>query len=189
VLSDNGAAFTHRLINPDAAPSRFTRTVNDWGTRLIHSSPYHPQTCGKVERHHQTLHKWLATQPTPTNLRHLQRQLDTYREHYNTRRGHSAHPGRSTPHHAWTTAATLGGPSNLPIQTDASVHPARVAANGTIGVGRHLLGVGRVHHGATFTAIRDGSHATVYHPDGLPIGHAYLDATKKYIPLTKITDT
>jgi transposase InsO family protein len=65
VLSDNGAAFTHRLINPKAAPSRFTRAVTAFGTRLIHSSPYHPQTCGKVERHHQTLKKWLRAKPRP----------------------------------------------------------------------------------------------------------------------------
>jgi transposase InsO family protein len=51
VLSDNGTAFTHRYLHPEAAPSRFTRTVLDQGARLIHSTPYHPQTCGKVERH------------------------------------------------------------------------------------------------------------------------------------------
>jgi putative transposase len=57
VLSDNGLAFTNRLLAANTAPSRFARTVHQHGTRLIHSSPYHPQTCGKVERHHQTLKK------------------------------------------------------------------------------------------------------------------------------------
>jgi putative transposase len=92
VLSDNGPAFTQRLINPAAASSRFTRAVTAWGTRLIHSSPHHPQTCGKVERHHQTLKKWLTAQPPPANLRALQRLLDTYRDYYNHHRSHSALP-------------------------------------------------------------------------------------------------
>jgi len=68
VLCDNGAAFTHRRLNPQRGPSRFTQTVLDWGSRLIHSSPYHPQTCGKVERHHQTLKRWLRHQSPPPTL-------------------------------------------------------------------------------------------------------------------------
>jgi putative transposase len=49
VLADNGSAFTCRTRS--TGTSRFTRMVTAAGARLIHSSPYHPQTCGKVERH------------------------------------------------------------------------------------------------------------------------------------------
>jgi putative transposase len=188
VLADNGTAFTHRLIHPDGAPSRFTRAVTGWGTRLIHSSPYHPQTCGKVERHHQTLKKWLHTQPPPATLHALQRLLDTYREHYNTHRPHSALPARSTPQQAWRQAPTLGGPSHLPIQTDASVHRCAVNNFGTINIGKHRVGVGCAYHGLTLTAIRDSDHATVYHPDGHPIGHAHLQPDKRYVALTHLQD-
>jgi transposase InsO family protein len=188
VLSDNGAAFTHRLIHPDGAPSRFARAVTAWGTRLIHSSPYHPQTCGKVERHHQTLKKWLDAQPPATNLRALQRLLETYRDYYNGHRPHSALPGRITPHQAWLQAPALGGPSHLPIQADASVHRCPVYDTGTIGVGKHRIRIGRAYHGIILTAIRDGDHATVYNPDGSPLGHAYLEAGKNYVPLIRLQD-
>ena len=65
VLSDNGAAFAGPRSQLTAVSSTFSRTVNGWGTRLIHSSPYHPQTCGKVERHHQTSRSGSAPGPHP----------------------------------------------------------------------------------------------------------------------------
>lgn len=185
VLSDNGRAFTSRHLRDNAGPSRFARVVHQHGTRLIHSSPYHPQTCGKVERHHQTLKKWLTAQERqPRTLAQLQRLLDTYRHHYNHHRRHSALPQRSTPHHAWTTAPHHGGPHTLPIQTDATIHHPRVSTTGTIGVGTTRIGVGTAWRGTTLTAIRDNDHITVYSPDGHPIGHVTITAGTTYTPLT-----
>lgn len=74
VLADNGSAFTSRTRS--TGTSRFTRVVTAAGARLIHSSPYHPQTCGKVERHHRTFKAWLADQPTPASIAELQRTCD-----------------------------------------------------------------------------------------------------------------
>jgi transposase InsO family protein len=185
VLSDNGSAFTSRLTQPGSV-STFTRYLLEHAVRPINSSPYHPQTCGKVERHHQTLKKWLHTRPVPQTITELQTLLDTYREHYNHRR-HSALPARSTPEQAWTTATTLGGPGSLPQQTDATLHHCTVATNGTIAVAGHITSIGRAHHRTTVTAIRDGNHVTVYTPDGHPIGHLHLDPDKRYITLTRTT--
>lgn len=181
VLSDNGAAFTGRLRHDNAGPTRFARTVTDTGARLIHSSPYHPQTCGKVERHHQTLKRWLAHQPhTPATLADLQHLLDRHREHYNTRRPHSA-LGRRTPHQAWEHADTHGGPGHPPAQTDATVHTLTVSADGTVRLGKHLrLRIGTTHARHTITVIRDSDRATAYTHDGDPIGHLHLDHTKRY---------
>jgi transposase InsO family protein len=183
VLSDNGVAFTYRRHNPDAR-SRFAETVRDWAARPINSTPYHPQTCGKVERHHQTLKKWLRSQPPPTTLAELQALLDVYRDYYNTRRPHSA-LGRVTPHPAWTTAPTLGGPSSPPTQTDATVYRPLVADNGVISVGSYRFSVGALLRGQTLTAIRTNNHAIVYHTNGQALGHATLTPEKKYITFTQ----
>jgi len=43
----------------------------------------HPQTCGKVERFHQTLKRSLAKQPPAPVRAVLQLQLDTFRAYYN----------------------------------------------------------------------------------------------------------
>jgi putative transposase len=129
VLSDNGAAFTSRLTRPGSI-STFTRTLLDHGVRPINSSPYHPQTCGKVERHHQTLKKWLATHPTPDSLADLQTLLDDYRRYYNTQRRHSALPRRTTPRRPGTTPPATADPKAChykptpPCTTAASPPPA-----------------------------------------------------------------
>jgi putative transposase len=178
VLSDNGSAFTGGGRST-ATRSSFTRTAAAMNTRLIHSSPYHPQTCGKVERHHQTLQKWLATQPPPATLTDLQSLLDTYRTWYNTQRHHTSLG--TTPQHAWDTAPAHGGPGQLPRQHDATIHHLTVAPNGTLSIGsNYLISVGRPRAGQTLTAIRDHDHVTIYTPDGDPLGHLHLNTGKHY---------
>jgi transposase InsO family protein len=183
-LTDNGAAFTARLTQPGKGISAFTRMVTGLGTRLIHSSPYHPQTCGKVERHHQTLKKWLRGQPPAATIEELQAQLDTYRDYYNNRR-HSALPRRMTPAQAWASAETLGGPASPPRQVDATLHRCTVDSQGKISVARTRTSVGTAYTGTTVTAIRDGDHATIYNADGQPIGRLYIDP-RRYVTLAKI---
>lgn len=184
VLADNGASFSNASRRPDAAPTKFGRTVTSWGARLIHSSPYHPQTCGKVERHHQTFKKWLARQPVqPATLAALQDLLDTYQVYYNTVRRHSA-IGRRTPQQAWQEAADagrIGGPTNLPMQTDATLHTRTVYRDGTVHIGHRLkIRVGSPYAGTRISIIRDGHTATAYTDQGHPIGYIHLDDTKNY---------
>jgi putative transposase len=181
VLCDNGAAFSGAVARGQGA---FARAVTDLGARLIRSSPYHPQTCGKVERHHQTLKRWLAYQGAPAaTLADLQVLLDAYREYYNTRRHHTA--VKTTPQRAWDTAESRGGPGHLPRQDDATVHKLTVAPNGSIGLGGLAIQIGQPHAGTKVTAIRDNGHVTVYAPDGTPLGHLHLNHDKRYQgPLT-----
>ncbi len=180
VLSDNGGAFTARFIRDNAGPTRFELAVTGAGARLIHSSPYHPQTCGKVERHHQTLKKWLAHQPAPATLAELQTLLDTYRVRYNTARAHGA-LGRRTPQHVWDDAEHHGGPSHPPAQTDATVHYLKADRRGGVSIGRKLqFRVGSEHANQAITVIRDLNRITAYTSDGHPIGYIHLDHTKTY---------
>ena len=187
-LTDNGAAFTAERMQPGKAVSTFTRAILGFGTRLIHSSPYHPQTCGKVERHHQTLKKWLRARPRATTLDELQAQLDEYRRYYNDRR-HSALPQRMTPAKAWATAENLGGPTSPPRQADATLHRCKVGKKGDFGVGSHYMHLGRAWAGTTITAIRDGNRITAYDPDGNALGHACIDLDRKWLPFVKIDTT
>jgi len=176
VLCDNGAALSGGRA---AGQGKFARAVQQMGSRIVRSSPYHPQTCGKVERHHQTLKNWLARQPVqPADLTALQALLDAYRDWYNTRRHHTAIG--AAPRTAWDAAQTHGGPGELPRQDDATVHHLTVRANGAIKIGPLAVSIGRARKGQHVTAIRDHHHLTVYATDGQPIGHIRLDYAKRY---------
>jgi putative transposase len=174
VLCDNGLAFSGGLARGGA----FARTVTAMGSQLVHASPYHPQTCGKVERHHQTLKTWLATQPAPATLTDLQTLLEDYRTWYNTRRHHTAI--HTTPRAAWDSAPSHGGPGHLPRQDDATVHHLITSTDGNIRISRLRIHLGKKHAGQAVTAIRDHDHVTVYDHTGQPLGHIHLDRTKRY---------
>jgi transposase InsO family protein len=175
VLCDNGVAFSGGIA---AGQGAFARAVAVLGSRLIHSSPYHPQTCGKVERHHQTLKKWLATRPAPASLTDQQELLDQYQHWYNTRRYHTA--VKTTPRQAWDNARSHGGPGHLPRQDDATIHKLTVGDTGNIKLGPLRIHLTNDRAGQTITAIRDHDRVTVYTTSGEPIGHIKLDHAKRY---------
>jgi transposase InsO family protein len=85
VMSDNGICFTGRFHYNRVA---FETDLASLGIGHILSTPGHPQTCGKLERFHQTLKLWLARQPAATTLGQLQTQLDTFLGYYNHTRPH-----------------------------------------------------------------------------------------------------
>ena len=102
VLTDNAAVFK-------GAPRGGGRCAIEiafdaLGVRSAHSSPNHPQTCGKVKRFHQTEKKWLAGQDPAETIEQLQEQLDWFRGYYNTSRAHRA-LGRRTPQEAFESRA------------------------------------------------------------------------------------
>lgn len=84
-LSDNGLNFSGKLRGIEV---RFETELRAIGVVPKTSRPYHPQTCGKVERFQQTLKKWLRRQPLAANLDELQAQLDAFVAYYNHQRPH-----------------------------------------------------------------------------------------------------
>jgi transposase InsO family protein len=92
-LSDNAAVFSGRSRRGKVA---LELELERLGIEVKHSTPYHPQTCGKVERLHQTLKRYLRRQSPARSLAHLQLQLDTFRSHYNQQRP-PPRPGRAHP--------------------------------------------------------------------------------------------
>jgi putative transposase len=182
VLADNGTAWAHpRRCQDKTLTSHFSRALAERGTRVIHSSPYHPQTCGKCERLHGTAAKLLTHfyPDPPVDLAELQTRLDRVRRHYNTVRRHSS-IGRVPPLQAWQQAREHGGPAELPRQTDATVHVLTVVDNGTVTLGRHTLSVGRRHSGTIVTLLRNGDHLTAYSTDGEPLGQLVLNPHRRY---------
>jgi hypothetical protein len=114
---------------------------------FAHSRPYHPQTCGKVERFHQTPKKWLATQPAATtHARPAGPQLDGFTGHYNTVRPHRA-PAPAHPSEAYTArpkAAATGIPF---VHGHYRVRHDKIDANGKLPRRHdsrlHHIGLGR----------------------------------------------
>jgi putative transposase len=185
VLADNGSAFTGRIGQANLTrPGRFAAAVLSHGSRLIHSSPYHPQTLGKCERLHQTADKLLEHFfPGPAGSpADLQQRLDRVREHYNTRRRHAA--VGTTPQRAWDGAPAHGGPDRLPLQTDATVHRLTVIPHGTVSLGRHLIRLGARYGGTEVTALVNGNQVSFHSLDGELIGQLTLDPAKRYATLS-----
>jgi transposase InsO family protein len=181
VLSDNGRCFTG--FEPQRA-STFASVLAAAGIRTIHSRPFHPQTCGKVERFHGTLKRWLATQPLARTAGELQDQLDGFAHHYNQQRRSSA-GGDLTPaerHRATAAATPAPDPIELTEPTPTITITANtVSANGAIGIAGWTTSVGTEHAGRRLTVIRYGHHAVIL--DGATVvARPHLDPNRRYLP-------
>lgn len=182
VLADNGSAFTGGPNRRrQTHPGRFAAAVTATGARLIHSSPYHPQTLGKCERLHQTADKLLTHffDGPPSSITELQTRLTTVRQHYNDRRRHSA--VATTPRRAWDNAPAHGGPAQLPLQTDATVHHRRVHPNGRVDLGPNTIRLGAGYGGRQVTLLVNGPRVTLHALDGQLLGHVTVDPAKRYV--------
>jgi transposase InsO family protein len=149
VLSDNATTF---------GPA-FEHNLGAMGISVGHSRPYHPQTCGKVERFHQTQKKWLAAHDPATTITELQQLLDTFVDYYNHQRPHRS-LGRRTPHAVWTTTPH-SGPASQPLgQPTTAYH--NLVYDGVVWAGRYRISIGAAHNGQHATIIITGRHCHVF---------------------------
>jgi transposase InsO family protein len=103
-LTDNGLVFTTRFARGgNDGRNAFETELAHHGITQKNSRPNHPTTCGKVERFHQTLKRFLDAHPAPRTITELQQHLDTFTTTYNHHRPHRSLPHRATPATAYTT--------------------------------------------------------------------------------------
>ena len=184
VLTDNGAIFTGRYRGRGQVALEVELAA--LGIRQTHSRTYHPQTCGKVERFHQTLKKWLAAHHPANTLDQLQTQLDEFTTTYNTQRPHRA-LDRATPHHAYT-ARPKATPTGLTPTT--SHHRVRhdtisKAGNVTLRYRSHLhhIGLGKALAGTPILLLVTDRHIRIIHAHtGQLLRDLTLDPTRDYQP-------
>lgn len=154
------------------------------GIRLVHSSPYHPQACGKVERLHQTLKRFLAKQDPARTIGELQGQLDTFRAYYNTVRPHRA-IGRATPAEAFA-ARPKATPSlrPLPVPGRFRLRRDKVDQTGVVTLRHdsrlHHIAIGRGFVGTRVLLLVDHLQVRVITEDGEVLRSFTLDPTRDY---------
>ena len=173
-LTDNASAFSGKRRGWIAA---FERHLIDLGVHPITARVRHPQTCGKNERAHQRVQKWLKRRPPARDLAELQTLLDAYREGYNNRRNKVI--GKLTPHQRFD----LG-----PLATIADLPPAvttltrhTVTRTGSIGLDGRLIGLGRKHAGRQAIAFRTGDYVAIFIGEHL-VRTLVIDYTRRYQP-------
>ncbi|HEY4333386.1 MAG TPA: IS481 family transposase [Ilumatobacteraceae bacterium] len=165
VLSDNGLAFNASRRQHKGV--LFETNLRAAGILPIVSTPYHPQTCGKVERFHQTLKNWLDHQPQPpATITELQHALDTFIDHYNFNRPHRSLNG-TIPATRWA-AQPCATPANQPITATHKVERnVTVNTTGHIHIGYHRINIGVDYEGLTVTAIINGLDCIIFHNNQL----------------------
>ena len=81
IISDNGPQFIAR---------DFKDYIRLCGMTHVRTSPFYPQSNGKIERFHQSLKRECIRPKTPVSLDDARRTVGPYVDHYNNERLHSA---------------------------------------------------------------------------------------------------
>ncbi len=159
VLTDNGLVYTTRFAGSRDGRNGLETRLAALDIQQKNSRPNHPTTCGKVERFHQTMKKWLAAQtPQPATITDLQALTDAFVDEYNHRRPHRS-LGLTTPAVAYQRLPKTG-PAGTTIGPHYRIRHDRVDQTGAVSLRRagrmHHISIGRAHkHTAVILLIDD----------------------------------
>jgi transposase InsO family protein len=185
-LTDNGLVFTTRFARGGhTSRNSFETELVRLGVRQKNSRPNHPTTCGKVERLHDTLKRWLRAQPPAATIAELQHQLDDFVDEYNQRRPHRSLPHRCTPATAYQSRPKAT-PDHHP-NSEYRVRYDRVDKAGKVTLRHnsrlHHIGIGRPHAGTPIVMlIHDLQIRIIHAATGEIIRQLALDPNRQYQP-------
>jgi transposase InsO family protein len=179
VLSDNGCIYTAKHRGGKVIMETLLEAL---GVTYKHARPYHPQTCGKVERFHQTLKKFLTKQHPAHDLTGLQDQIDRFVASYNNARPHRA-LGRRTPREVFDAKLKARPARDVP-DTHFRVRHDRVDKTGCVTLRyesrlRHI-GIGRAHKGRRVLLLVADRDVRILSEDGDLIRHLTIDPARDY---------
>jgi transposase InsO family protein len=184
VLSDNGAIFTAAARNGVCV---MESELLGLGIAYKHSRPYHPQTCGKVERYHQTMKKYLSKHRTPRSVAELQSHIDRFVTYYNEVRPHRS-INRKTPAEVFA-ARSKAAPSGkkLTPPPHCRVRQDKIDRFGVVTLRYrsrlYHVGVGRRRKGTRVLVLVADRDVRVLTLDGEVLRHLTLDPKKDYQPI------
>ena len=177
-LSDNGLNFSGKLRGIEVG---FEINLRAAGVKAITSRPFHPQTCGKVERFQQTMKNWLHSKQRrvgrlAADIAELQSWVDEFVDYYNNERPHRA-IGRIPPIERWTAMPAATSHGALP----AAPVTLKIDDRGVIRYRswRIMLGVTH-HHRQAVLLIDDTGHADI-HVDGTLARRVHLNPDQRYL--------
>ena len=179
LLSDNSLAFNGKRRKVEVAMQKRLREL---GVAQVVSSTGHPGTCGKNEREHQTVQKWLRAHPQPHTMADLQRLIDTYDDIYNTERPHQGLGGVTTPAERYDASGKASAADHPLDQQPDQLSQVKVSSRGAVSAGhRTEVHIGREWEGCMVTVARSGNHVAVFHQGQLVCSTA-IDPTRRYQP-------
>lgn len=175
LLTDNGRAFSLRRLGQTNSLQRY---VAGLGINAFTARPYHPQTCGKVERFHLSVKKWLGAHRPAETIDELQVLLDEFVTHYNTARRHKARG--CPPQLAWDMKQKAEPGPPIVLDEPGRVVSRTVSKDGVIQIASgNRVGIGKQWAGETVIVISMGRRHEILHQNK-PIATAVTSPGQPY---------